>query len=137
MPTLSFITKQSMFMHNRKKVLGLFNCKPFSYIVAMSHNGHHVTDCVSTLQGIRLLLDNHLTHHSLSGVMPSLGDLFHDKVEKVRLEFVKLLLKIKHIRVFKVCNHDYYTEWIMCLIFVRLAKALHKKKTQRLGRYFI
>ena len=55
------------------------------------------------LQGIQTLLDNHLTHAVLAAQMPTLGDLFHDKIEKVRLEFVKLLLKLKHIRVFKVC----------------------------------
>lgn len=43
-----------------------------------------------------------MTHTVLSPLMATLRDLFHDKIEKVRIEFIRLLLKVKHIRVFKV-----------------------------------
>lgn len=48
------------------------------------------------------MLDNYQNYPTLTTLLPTLGDLFHDKAEKVRLAFVKLLVKVKHIRAFKV-----------------------------------
>ena len=48
------------------------------------------------------MADYRLTHSLLNQVLPKLGLLFHDKVEKVRVAVIELLLKVKHIRAIKV-----------------------------------
>ena len=47
------------------------------------------------------LLDAPQSHGVLRPLLPLLGDLIHDRVERVRLATVKLLLKLKKIRGFK------------------------------------
>ena len=47
------------------------------------------------LQAISILLDAEQSHAVLRALLPSLGNLIHDKVERVRLATVRLLAKIK------------------------------------------
>jgi condensin-2 complex subunit G2 len=49
------------------------------------------------LNAITLLLEAPQSHAVLRALLPSLGNLIHDKVEKVRLAAVRLLLCIKHV----------------------------------------
>lgn len=53
------------------------------------------------VNGICQLLDAPETHGVLKPLLPYLGDLIHDRVEKVRLATVKLLLKLKKTKGFK------------------------------------
>ncbi|XP_067949000.1 condensin-2 complex subunit G2-like [Watersipora subatra] len=57
---------------------------------------------VAVIKGISQLLENHVNYALLSNMLPSVADLIHDKSEKVKLAFAKLLIKIKHIRAFKI-----------------------------------
>lgn len=53
------------------------------------------------INGISQLLDAPETHGVLKPLLPFLGDLIHDRVERVRLATVKLLLKLKKTKGFK------------------------------------
>jgi condensin-2 complex subunit G2 len=53
------------------------------------------------INGVSQLLDAPETHGVLKPLLPFLGDLIHDRVEKVRLATVKLLLKLKKTKGFK------------------------------------
>lgn len=53
------------------------------------------------VNGITLLLDAEASHGVLRPLLPFIGDLIHDNVEKVRLATVKLLLKLKKLKGFK------------------------------------
>jgi len=48
------------------------------------------------------MVDYQLSHPFLQTVLPKLGMLIHDKVERVRLFVIDLLLKVKRIRAIKV-----------------------------------
>lgn len=50
------------------------------------------------------MVGNNLTHAVLQPVLPNLRDLFHDVTDKVRLSMVSLLIRIKGIKAFKVCE---------------------------------
>lgn len=53
------------------------------------------------VNGITLLLDAEASHGVLRPLLPFMGDLIHDNVEKVRSATVKLLLKLKKLKGFK------------------------------------
>mmetsp|Transcript_21473 Transcript_21473/g.38966 ORF Transcript_21473/g.38966 Transcript_21473/m.38966 type:complete len:243 (+) Transcript_21473:300-1028(+) len=53
------------------------------------------------VQAISLLLEAEESHAVLRVLLPSIGNLMHDKVECVRLATVKLLLQVKKIRGIK------------------------------------
>jgi len=53
------------------------------------------------VQGMELLLDSYQAYGTLASLLTSLSDLFHDRAESVRLAFIKLLIKAKHIRALK------------------------------------
>ena len=63
------------------------------------------------------MLDDPQNYTVLNALIPSLADLFHDKAEKVRLAFVKLLIKMKHIRAFKVSLSNSFYIYIMYTFF--------------------
>ena len=48
------------------------------------------------------MVDYQLSHPFLQTVLPKLCKLIHDKVEKVRLAVIDLLLKVKRLRAIKV-----------------------------------
>jgi len=48
------------------------------------------------------MVDYQLSHPFLQTVLPKLCQLVHDKVERVRLAVVDLLLKVKRLRAIKV-----------------------------------
>mmetsp|Transcript_28364 Transcript_28364/g.35085 ORF Transcript_28364/g.35085 Transcript_28364/m.35085 type:complete len:1411 (-) Transcript_28364:240-4472(-) len=53
------------------------------------------------VHGIALLLDAQASHGVLRPLLPLLGNLIHDSVERVRLACVKLLLKVKKLKGIK------------------------------------
>ncbi|CAK4694915.1 unnamed protein product [Aphanomyces euteiches] len=53
---------------------------------------------VAVLQGLTLVLDNHLSHPVLKSLLPKLSPYLHDKQESVRAAFCQLLVRIKSIR---------------------------------------
>jgi condensin-2 complex subunit G2 len=50
------------------------------------------------IHAICLLLEAEESHAALRALLPSIGNLIHDKVERVRLATIKLLLQVKKIR---------------------------------------
>jgi hypothetical protein len=50
-------------------------------------------------EGLRFMLDNHLTHHILSVALPRFKNVVHDRVERVRIAFLDLLLELKGKRI--------------------------------------
>jgi len=56
---------------------------------------------VSAISAVILLLDSPQYHAVLRPLLPALGNLIHDKVEKVRLAVIKLLLKVKKTKGIK------------------------------------
>ena len=56
---------------------------------------------VSAVNAITTLLEEDKTHAVLRPLLPSLGNLIHDKTEKVRLAVVNMLLYVKKIRGMK------------------------------------
>jgi condensin-2 complex subunit G2 len=71
--------------------------------IVMKHGNDATSSAVraQAVNGINQLLDAKASHGVLRPLLPYLGDLIHDKVEKVRLATVKLLLKLKKIKGFK------------------------------------
>ena len=67
----------------------------------------HASDTTSSLvratavNAIMILLEEDKTHAVLRHLLPSLGNLIHDKTEKVRLAVIRLLLVVKKIRGMK------------------------------------
>jgi condensin-2 complex subunit G2 len=53
------------------------------------------------IHAISLLLEAEESHAVLRALLPSIGNLIHDKVERVRLATMKLLLQVKKIRGIK------------------------------------
>lgn len=53
-------------------------------------------------QGLKFLLENHLSHPLLKTLLGNLRDLIHDVSEKVRSAFMDLLLLVKGIKAIKV-----------------------------------
>jgi hypothetical protein len=49
--------------------------------------------------GLRFMLDNHMTHPLMSVVLPRLANLLHDNTERVRISFLALLLVLKEKRI--------------------------------------
>lgn len=49
--------------------------------------------------GLRFMLSNHQTHPLLSVALPRLGNMVHDKVERVRVCFLNLLIELKAKRI--------------------------------------
>ena len=67
---------------------------------------------VSALEAVTKLLEAPQSHAVLRALLPSLGNLIHDKVERVRLAAVRMLLKIKEtrgIRFYHVVPVDHLT----------------------------
>jgi len=91
-------------------VLGVYwDALSSQHIRALVHEivAKHAKDAASSavraqaVQGVTLLLDAEASHGVLRPLLPFMGDLIHDKVEKVRLATVKLLLKLKTLKGFK------------------------------------
>ncbi|ETV67773.1 hypothetical protein, variant 1 [Aphanomyces astaci] len=53
---------------------------------------------VAVLQGLPLILDNHLSHAVLKSLLPKLAPYLNDKQETVRAAFCRLLVRVKSIR---------------------------------------
>ncbi|ETV92016.1 hypothetical protein H310_13542 [Aphanomyces invadans] len=53
---------------------------------------------VAVLQGLPLVLDNHLSHSVLKSLLPKLSPYLNDKQETVRAAFCRLLVRVKSIR---------------------------------------
>ncbi|XP_048579547.1 condensin-2 complex subunit G2 isoform X2 [Nematostella vectensis] len=56
---------------------------------------------VAVFQGLKFLVENHLSHPLLKNLLGSLRDLVHDTSEKVRAAFVDLLLLVKGMKAIK------------------------------------
>jgi len=71
--------------------------------IVMKHGYDATSSAVraQAVNGINQLLDAKASHGVLRQLLPYLGDLIHDRVEKVRLATVKLLLKLKKTKGFK------------------------------------
>ena len=66
----------------------------------------------SALNAISLLLENKKTHAVLRPLLPAMGNLIHDKVEKVRVAAIQMLLRIKKtkgIKYYHVVPVDHLT----------------------------
>ncbi|XP_033625419.1 condensin-2 complex subunit G2-like [Asterias rubens] len=56
---------------------------------------------VAVFKGLTFLLDNHLSHPLMKGLLLVFKDFIHDSSEKVRVAFVDLLIKVKGLRTIK------------------------------------
>ena len=70
----------------------------------------HASDASSSavraaaVNAVTILLEEGKTHAVLRSLLPSVGNLIHDKVQKVRLAVVHMLLVIKRLRGIKYYN---------------------------------
>lgn len=71
--------------------------------IVMKHVNDSSSAAVRTqaVKGITLLLDAPASHGVLRPLLPLVGNHIHDSVERVRLECVKMLLKLRGIKGFK------------------------------------
>jgi len=71
--------------------------------IVMKHANDATSSAVraQAVNGINQLLDAKASHGVLRALLPYLGDLIHDRVEKVRLATVRLLIKLKTTKGFK------------------------------------
>lgn len=71
--------------------------------IVMKHANDATSSAVraQAVNGINQLLDAKASHGVLRALLPYLGDLIHDRVEKVRLATVRLLIKLKTTKNFK------------------------------------
>jgi condensin-2 complex subunit G2 len=69
----------------------------------------------SDIHAICLLVEAEESHAALRALLPSIGNLIHDKVERVRLATIKLLLQVKKIRGIKY-YHVYEIVTILTLL---------------------
>jgi condensin-2 complex subunit G2 len=80
----------------------------------LAHDSSSSNVRAAVVEGLRYLLDNHLSHpvlkgnsnnvcvsHNILALLPTLSTLLHDNAEKVRSEFVTLLASIKPIKSIK------------------------------------
>ena len=80
---------------------------PFSSFSFLDIVAEHASDASSSavragaLNAVTLLLEAPQSHAVLRALLPSLGNLIHDKVEKVRLAVARMLLRIKKIQGIK------------------------------------
>jgi condensin-2 complex subunit G2 len=56
---------------------------------------------VAVLEGLKYLVENHLSQPLLKAMLPKLSPLIHDTTEKVRATFVELLITLKSIKMIK------------------------------------
>ena len=68
-----------------------------------------VTCLESCLQGLCIILENHLSQPILKELLPLLGNHIHDTSERVRIALLELLILVKNMRAIKVraCVHNY------------------------------
>ncbi|KAG9400610.1 hypothetical protein AC1031_010823 [Aphanomyces cochlioides] len=93
-------------VHGMSKVLSLYwELVPHEYIqqflfwlFEMVQDVSATAVRVAVLQGLTLVLDNHLSHPVLKSLLPKLSPYLHDKQESVRAAFCQLLVRIKSIR---------------------------------------
>ncbi|CAK4082299.1 unnamed protein product [Aphanomyces euteiches] len=93
-------------VHGMSKVLSLYwELVPHEYIqqflfwlFEMVQDVSATAVRVAVLQGLTLVLDNHLSHSVLKSLLPKLSPYLHDKQESVRAAFCQLLVRIKSIR---------------------------------------
>jgi condensin-2 complex subunit G2 len=71
--------------------------------IVMKHANDATSSAVraQAVNGISQLLDAKASHGVLRALLPYLGDLIHDRVEKVRLATARLLIKLKTTKNFK------------------------------------
>jgi Condensin II non structural maintenance of chromosomes subunit len=56
--------------------------------------------------GLRFMLENHMTHPLMSVALPRLANMLHDRSERVRLSFLHLLLTLKEKRIISARYFD-------------------------------
>lgn len=61
---------------------------------------------LAVFEGLKFMANNHLAQEVLSKALPRLRALFHDKVERVRLSFLDLLISVKSKRLKAMRYHD-------------------------------
>lgn len=89
-------------LHNASHRVNDTNAKRKIEIIAK-----HASDTASSavrataIQTITYLLQEEKTHAVLRPLLPSLGNMIHDKTEKVRLSVVKMLLVVKKLKGIK------------------------------------
>jgi condensin-2 complex subunit G2 len=80
---------------------------PFASPSSLDIIAKHASDLTSSavrataIKTVTTLLEEDKTHAVLRSLLPSLGNLIHDKIEKVRLAVVEMLLVVKKIRGMK------------------------------------
>ena len=82
---------------------------------------------VGAVNAIKQLLDAPQSHGVLREILPAIGNLIHDKVEKVRLAVVQLLMKIKtipNIKYYHIVPLEHLTAR-----FIEEAKVRHPSKS--------
>lgn len=101
--------------------------------IAIGIVSEHASDVTSSavrvgaVNAITLLLDAPQSHGVLREILPAVGNLIHDKVEKVRLAVVQLLLKIKtipNIKYYHIVPLEHLTAR-----FIEEAKVRHPSKS--------
>ena len=63
----------------------------------MAHDSSNKTVRLSVLKGVEILLEHHLIHQHIKGLLPSLKDCLGDVSSIVRLAFVRLLKNVARI----------------------------------------
>jgi Condensin II non structural maintenance of chromosomes subunit len=61
---------------------------------------------IAVCDGLRFMLDNHQTHPLLSVALRRLGNLLHDKIDRVRIAFLDLLITLKAKRILSARYFD-------------------------------
>lgn len=54
---------------------------------------------MTVCEGLKFMVENHLTHQILAVALPRISSVVHDRVERVRLAFLDLLLTVKSKRI--------------------------------------
>lgn len=70
-------------------------------VADMASDGSSGAVRAAVFDGLRFILDNHLSQPLLQTLLPRLGEHIHDSVESVRSAFVNLLLHVKTVRLIK------------------------------------
>lgn len=69
----------------------------------------------AVFEGLSLILENPLSQESLKKVLPSLGNMIHDKSQKVRGAVVSLLVRVKSVRSIKFYDIVPVNHLLQCL----------------------
>ncbi|XP_029192981.2 condensin-2 complex subunit G2-like [Acropora millepora] len=90
---------------------------------------------VAVFQGLKVLLDNRLSHPLLKTLLVHLQDLVHDSSEKVRIAFLDVLLFVKGLKAIKFWN-IVPLEQLLCQLEVEQSASVTRRLVKLLVNSF-